>query len=197
MCKKEEKNLWADVMVVTNRRLSVRPFLEQVERICRHRPAGIILREKDLPEKEYEKLAAEVREICQSCQVLLVYHSFIRAARRSGIRAIHLPLAALEESPAGELAREFAVLGVSVHSREEACRAEALGATYLTAGHVYATDCKKGLPHRGTDFLREVCGAVHIPVFGIGGIRLEQTQIEEVKSCGAAGACVMSAAMEL
>ena len=40
----------------------------------------------------------------------------------------------------------------------------------MTAGHIYATDCKQGLPPRGLDFLEEVCRAVDIPVWAIGGI---------------------------
>ena len=34
-------------------------------------------------------------------------------------------------------------VGVSVHSVEDAREAELLGASYLTAGHIYTTDCKK------------------------------------------------------
>ena len=41
--------------------------------------------------------------------------------------------------------------------------AERLGATYVTAGHIFTTDCKKGLPPRGLDFLKNVCDAVTIP----------------------------------
>ena len=66
----------------------------------------------------------------------------------------------------------------------------------MTAGHIFATDCKAGLPPRGTDFLKEVCSAVQIPVYAIGGIRPEEKQIEKVLSCGAAGACIMSGMME-
>ena len=71
-----------------------------------------------------------------------------------------------------------------------------MGADYLIAGHIYATDCKKGLPPRGRDFLREICSNLSVPVYGIGGISLEEKQIGEVLDCGAKGACVMSGAME-
>ena len=48
-----------DVIAVTNRKLSQRPFLEQIKRVCQLRPEAIILREKDLSETEYAKLAEE------------------------------------------------------------------------------------------------------------------------------------------
>lgn len=87
----------------------------------------------------------------------------------------------------------FEIMGASCHSVDEARQAQALGCTYITAGHVFATDCKKGLAPRGTGFLREVCEAVNIPVYGIGGIGAGN--IAEVQRAGAKGACVMSGAM--
>jgi thiamine-phosphate pyrophosphorylase len=87
----------------------------------------------------------------------------------------------------------FRVIGASCHSVEEALEAQQLGCTYITAGHVFATDCKKGLPPRGLDFLRAVCAAVDIPVYAIGGINSENLQ--DVMKCGAAGGCIMSGLM--
>ena len=49
----------------------------------------------------------------------------------------------------------------------------------MTAGHVYVTDCKKGLPPRGLEFLKEVCTKVTIPVYAIGGIHAGTGQIQE------------------
>ena len=77
-----------------------------------------------------------------------------------------------------------------------ALKAEKLGATYLTAGHIYATDCKKGVPPRGLDFLRNVCEKVNIPVYAIGGIHVGTGQMEEVMKCGAKGGCIMSEMMK-
>ncbi|WP_455958797.1 thiamine phosphate synthase, partial [Anaerotignum lactatifermentans] len=79
----------------------------------------------------------------------------------------------------------------------EAEEAEKLGATYITAGHIYATDCKKGLPPRGLTFLEEVCRRVSIPVYAIGGIKINEKQLREVIDCGAKGGCIMSGMMQL
>ena len=73
-------------------------------------------------------------------------------------------------------------------------RAEALGATYLTASHIFPTDCKKGVPPKGLDFLKEVVEAVHIPVYALGGITKDRT--DDVMSTGAAGYCMMSEFMK-
>ena len=87
--------------------------------------------------------------------------------------------------------------GVSVHSAEEAKAALALGAAYLTAGHIYASSCKQGVPPRGLAFLKEICTLSPVLVYAIGGIGLNKAQLEEVLACGAAGACVRSAFMRL
>lgn len=81
--------------------------------------------------------------------------------------------------------RHFSTVGASVHSPEEAREAQALGADYVTAGHVFATDCKRGLEPRGLEFLRETVNAVSIPVFAIGGISAEN--VKAVRKAGAAG----------
>ena len=86
--------------------------------------------------------------------------------------------------------------GASCHSVEDALCAYKLGCDYVTAGHVYITDCKKGLAPRGIDFLKKMCDSVPIPVYGIGGIDLESDQIDEVKQAGAKGACIMSGYMK-
>ena len=48
--------------------------------------------------------------------------------------------------------KHFNIIGASTHSLEDAKIAEKLGATYITASHIFATDCKKGLEPRGWIF---------------------------------------------
>ena len=83
---------------------------------------------------------------------------------------------------------------VSVHTVEEAINAERLGADGLIAGHIFVTDCKKGLAPRGLDFLKEVCDAVSIPVFAIGGI--DEKNSQSVIDSGAFSVCMMSNLMK-
>ena len=182
-----------NMLAVTNRKLCAVPFLEQVERLASFHPAGILLREKDLNEAEYEALARQVLEVCQKQKTTCIIHSWPQTARRLGCKNLHLPMESLRRH-AGELS-DFTCLGASVHSAAEALEAQKLGATYVTAGHVFLTDCKKGMPPRGLGFLREVCETVDIPVYGIGGV--DQENFRQILEQGAAGYCVMSQAMRL
>ena len=67
-------------------------------------------------------------------------------------------------------------------------------AAYLTAGHIFQTDCKMGVPPRGIRFLEEICENVSIPVFAIGGVK--PGNLHQVQGAKAAGACMMSEYME-
>lgn len=177
------------IVCVTCRSLCPRPLEQQVERIAAAGIKRLILREKDLSQEEYIRLAAAVLEQCRRVGVECILHSFPEAARSLGVTKLHMPLHMLTEA----LCSEFEITGTSVHSVEEAVRAEKLGASYVTAGHIFATDCKKGVPPRGLDFLREVCGSVDIPVYAIGGINGDN--MNSVLSAGADGACIMSGMM--
>ena len=182
----------SDILCVTSRALCGEEFLTRLDRIAAAHPAGILLREKDLSEGAYEELARQALAACQAHGVRCVLHTFVPAALRLRADAIHLPLPILRQMGEGEKAR-FQILGASCHSPADAREAQRLGCTYITAGHVFATDCKKGLPPRGLDFLREVCRSVDIPVYAIGGIRPEN--MTAVRAAGAAGGCVMSGLM--
>ena len=182
----------SDILCVTNRKLCREDFLTRIERIAACHPAGIILREKDMNPENYKELAAAVMEICEQHGVRCILHSFPDVAISLQADAIHLPLHLLREMSQEQKAH-FTILGASCHSVEDALEAQALGCTYITAGHIFETDCKKGLPGRGLDFLRNVCAAVDIPVYGIGGINADNIAL--VRDAGANGACLMSSLM--
>lgn len=188
-------NLFHNVIAVTNRRICARPFMEQIKRVCSQQPRALILREKDLSPEDYLLLAENVLAICRTYHVPCILHTYAEAAQKLGCQNIHLPLHLLRKSLPHP--KDFSLIGTSVHSPEEAAEAEKLGASYVIAGHIYATDCKKGLPPRGTSFLRNVCQTVAIPVYAIGGIHPEPAQIDEVTACGASGVCMMSDMMRL
>lgn len=180
-----------EIIAVTARHLCPRPLWEQIPRI---REAGIrrvILREKDLTSDAYTALAERVLLACERSDVALTIHNFPDSARKLGIAALHMPLPLLTE----QISREFANVGTSIHSPEQLRQAEKLGANYVTAGHIFATDCKKGLPPRGIPFLESIIAQANVPVYAIGGITADH--LELIRQTGASGACIMSGAMQL
>jgi len=152
----------------------------------------IVLREKDLEEREYEKLAEQVLSVCQDFSVKCSLHQNIQTAKRLCAGSLHLSLQ-LAMKNQQEL-RNFKWLGISTHSLGQVEEAQKCGADYVFYGHVFATDCKRGVPPRGLDALREICKAAKIPVYAIGGISPENAG--KALEAGASGVCVMSWAMQ-
>lgn len=181
------------VMCFTNRKLCDEDYIKRLTDIAYSEISATVLREKDLSEDEYYELAKKVNEIYKKAGKTLILHNFYKVAKRLDIDKIHLPLSVLESMNEEERAY-FKILGASCHSIEDAVKAQKYGCTYITAGHIYATDCKRGVSPRGLDFLREITHKVSIPVWAIGGISMDN--IEEVASCGAYGGCIMSGLMK-
>ncbi len=174
------------VIAVTNRKLCNDCFAERVQKILSAEPFLVILREKDLSDGEYEKLAGKIISGNDEYKNILSLNRPGIAAKL-GVENVHLTIHDLRGNGRPEGIKR---VGVSVHSADEAKEAQNLGADYLIAGHIYATDCKKGILPRGIDFLRKVVGSVKIPVFAIGGI-CEQNFREPLEN-GAKGVCLMS-----
>lgn len=164
------------------------------------KPDILILREKDMPEPLYLEFFQKVWEKSQAYAApgqrpAVIPHTYLSAARQMGAGRIHISFPFLLECKETGALEGLREIGVSIHSPQEALEAQELGASYLTAGHIFATDCKKGLPPRGIPFLEEVCGCVRIPVYAIGGISKENLPL--VQSTKAQGACMMSKYMKM
>ncbi len=179
------------LICVTNRLLCQDNFLERLDRIAQGKPWAILLREKDLSLVEYKRLAESVRDICLKHRVPLIVNKYMEVAAELKCDALHLSMPDLRKYR-NEI-KQFSCVGASVHSVSEAEEAQRLGVAYLIAGHIFPTESKKGVPPRGLSFLRDVCAAVEIPVYAIGGIT--EDKVRDVLGAGARGVCVMSEAM--
>jgi thiamine-phosphate diphosphorylase len=103
------------------------------------------------------------------------------------VGGLHLPESALEM----EALPKFPVMGFSVHSLENAKRAEAQGADYLIYGSIFPTASHPEIAAVGLDELNKVTQAVSCPVYAIGGI--SAANAKSCKEAGAYGVAVMSA----
>ncbi len=174
------------VIAVTNRRLCKEDFFKRLESIAKAEADYIILREKDLEEREYFALAEKCLKICGD---KLIINSRVETAKTLGVKAIQLSFGDFlkyEKEP-------FEKIGVSVHSLEEAKKAADMNADFIIAGHIFETDCKRGVEPRGVEFIKEIAQNVKAPVFAIGGISLETAPL--LKNSGIAGVCIMSGLM--
>ena len=179
--------------IISNRKLCENENLErQIEKIFSAYEKKIILkkfeivtltlREKDLDKNEYLNLVKKIYPICEKYRINLILHQNYDNFK------------SLNKNIREELIKKYKRIGVSIHSLDEAKEVESLGATYVVGGHIFKTDCKKGLEPRGLNFIKELSSILTIPIFAIGGINKENSNL--VLNSGAFGVCMMSSLME-
>ena len=196
--------------IISNRKLCENENLEkQIEKIFLAYERKIILknfdivaltlREKDLNKNEYLKLIEKVYPICQKYKINLILHQNydLNLDEKYKIDGIHLSyniFKSLNENIKAELIKKYKRIGVSIHSLDEAKEIENLGASYVVAGHIFETDCKKGLEPRGLKFIEDLSSTLSIPIFAIGGI--DEKNSQSVINSGAFSVCMMSSIMK-
>ena len=196
--------------IISNRKLCENENLEkQIEKIFSAYERKIILknfdivaltlREKDLDKNEYLKLIEKIYPICQKYKINLILHQNydLNLDDKYKIDGIHLSyniFKSLNENIKAELIKKYKRIGVSIHSLNEAKEVESLGASYVVAGHIFETDCKKGLEPRGLKFIEDLSSALTIPIFAIGGID-EKNSLSVINN-GAFSICMMSTLMK-
>ena len=196
--------------IISNRKLCENENLEkQIEKIFSAYEKKIILenfeivaltlREKDLNKNEYLKLIEKVYPICQKYKINLILHQNydLNLDEKYMIKGLHLSyeiFKSLNKNIREGLIKKYKRIGVSIHSLEEAREVENLGASYIVAGHIFETDCKKGLEPRGLKFVEDLSSTLSIPIFAIGGID-EKNSLSVIDS-GAFGLCMMSNLMK-
>ena len=196
--------------IISNRKLCENENLEkQIEKIFSAYEKKIILknfdivaltlREKDLDKNEYLKLIEKIYPICQKYKINLILHQNydLNLDDKYKIDGIHLSyniFKSLNENIKAELIKKYKRIGVSIHSLNEAKEVESLGASYVVAGHIFETDCKKGLEPRGLKFIKDLSSALSIPIFAIGGID-EKNSLSVINN-GAFSVCMMSTLMK-
>ena len=159
------------------------------------------LRAKGAGEDAVESMAGPVQSVCEDAGIPLILNDFPQLVPSVGARGAHVGQDdfAVEDARwragralAGEVERPW--IGKSTHSLDQARAAEAEGADYIGFGPLFPTPTKAGRPAIGLSGIAAVHEAVGIPVFCIGGIRLEN--LARVVEAGARRVVVVSALLQ-
>ncbi|MBA2442645.1 MAG: thiamine phosphate synthase [Rubrobacter sp.] len=150
------------------------------------------VREKSGTARGLYETALDLAPRSRTAGARLSVNDRVDVALATGADGVHLAGKSLPPEVARGLVGAV-VLGVSVHSLEEAREAVAAGADYVTFGHVYPTSSKPGSPPRGVVELAEIVESVEVPVLAVGGI--EASSVREVLKTGASGVAVISAVL--
>ena len=181
----------------------VRP--ESIERAAEQMCAGgvdiVQLRAKGASDLEVEEYAQRLAPILESAGVPFIINDFPELVPAIGAQGAHVGQDDLgvEEarwragrSLAGELPPP--IIGKSTHSLAQALAAAEAGADYIGFGPLYATPTKLGRPAIGFSEIAEVHQRVSIPIFCIGGIKLEN--LDEVLAAGARRVVIVSGILQ-
>ncbi|RGX54528.1 MULTISPECIES: thiamine phosphate synthase [Anaerotruncus] len=178
--------------VVTDRSwLGKNDLAAQVEDTLRAGATFVQLREKQLDDAAFLAEARRIKAVTDRYGVPFVINDNVRVALACGADGVHVGQEDMEAGDVRKLLGPDKILGVSAHTMEEARLAEARGADYLGVGAVFSTSTKLDVNTLPFETLREICGAVSIPVVAIGGI--SRDNIRKLKGSGIGGVAVISA----
>jgi thiamine-phosphate pyrophosphorylase len=154
----------------------------------------IQLRAKTHASAEIAKIAAAVHDRASERGVPLVINDHPEIARRVCAEGVHVGQDDLPIAEVREIAGANCVVGKSTHSFDQAIRAFYEGADYVGFGPIFATPTKPDYPPIGLEEIRKVHNAVRIPIFCIGGIKLEN--LPEVIEAGARRIVIVSGLLQ-
>lgn len=179
-------------LMITDRRQSPRPLEETVKRALERGLRKILLREKDLDSRALYDLALPLRTLTKNFQAQLFIHDRVDVAQAVGADGVHLGWRSLPPEKVRALWPAPGLLGVSCHNGNEAERAWAVGADYITFGPIFSTPSKEGLlVPTGLEALKAIKEQAGGAVFALGGISEERAQA--VLEAGADGLAAIRA----
>ena len=187
-CDKKYMLLYA----VTDRTwVGEKTLYQQVEEALRGGVTCVQLREKDMGDEDFLQEAKEIHALCQQYGVPFIVNDNVAVAVACGAEGIHV---GQEDMAAGDVRRQVGssmILGVSVHTVEEAREAVHNGADYLGLGAVFPTSTKTDVDQMPNETLRAICDAVDVPIVAIGGIN--RSNIGKLAGSGVDGVALVSA----
>jgi thiamine-phosphate pyrophosphorylase len=182
--------------LVTDRDLALgRPLAEVVEQAVRGGATAVQLREKSLSALRFLAEVAEIKRTLAETGVPLFVNDRVDVALAASADGVHVGQDDLPAAEARRLVGPGVLLGVSVATPDEACRALADGADYVSVSPVFLTPTKPDAEVAvGLEGVARIRSAVPgAPVLAIGGIDAHNAR--DVVMAGADGVAVVSAIM--
>ncbi len=187
-CDKKTMRLYA----VTDRAWTGKQSLyAQVEAALKGGVTCVQLREKELPEADFLKEAMQIGALCRRYHVPFFINDNVDIALQCGADGIHVGQEDMAAGAVRQLVGEDMIIGVSVHSVEEALEAVKNGADCLGVGAMFSTSTKLDAGVLPKETLADICRAVDIPVVAIGGLTREN--ISQLAGTGVDGVALVSA----
>ena len=161
------------VLLITDRNQARWPLPEIVEASLAGGCRWVSVREKNLASTDRRRLCRAIVKLGETYGATVTLHGDLAGAEAARAHGVHVPFGTAPGAVKAILGKQ-ALVGVSVHSWDEAIRAQEDGADYVTVSPIYETPSKPGHgPPLGTEILGELCVALTVPVVALGGITRE------------------------
>ena len=147
-----------------------RSLYEQVEAALKGGVTCVQLREKELDEDAFLAEAVEIAALCKKYKVPFFINDNVDIAIKCKADGIHVGQEDMMASQVRQKVGKDMMIGVSVHSVEEALEAVKNGADCLGVGAMFSTSTKMDVDVLPKEILKDICEAVEVPVVAIGGI---------------------------
>ena len=169
-------------------------FLFRVEQALMGGAGLLQLREKERSTREYMELAEKVHALSARYNVPLIIDDRVDVALAVDAEGVHVGASDMPVATARKLMGREKIIGATAKTVPWAKEAWEQGADYLGVGAIYPTTTKVKTILTSVDTLRDICKAVPIPVYAIGG--LNKNNIDILQGIPVAGICVVSAIMK-
>ena len=148
------------------------------------------IRAKQTDKSIVAALAEEIHALTAPLGVPLILNDHPDLLRDVPAEGAHVGQDDLTVAEARAAAGRPVIIGKSTHSIAQARAAAGEGADYLGFGPLFATPTKPGRPAIGVQDIATVHGLVSVPIFCIGGIKLEN--LAQVRDAGARRVVIVS-----
>lgn len=152
------------------------------------------LRAKTQSLSEIAKLGRELHLLTADAGVPFVINDHPEIARDLGAEGVHVGQDDISVIRARSIAGEQCFVGRSTHSLAQANAAVGEGADYIGFGPLFATPTKPDYKPVGLADIHAVHTQVHLPIFCIGGIKLEN--LAQVIAAGARRVVIVSGLLQ-
>ncbi|MBR6873904.1 MAG: thiamine phosphate synthase [Ruminococcus sp.] len=164
---------------------------QQVEAALKGGVTCVQLREKELDDEAFLSEALEISALCRRYGVPFFINDNVGVAIKCKADGIHVGQDDMSASDVRRLVGDGMMLGVSVHTVQEALEAVKAGADCLGVGAMFSTSTKADADVVAMKDLKDICDAVDVPVVAIGG--LGKHNILQLAGTGVDGVALVSA----
>ena len=164
---------------------------QQVESALKGGATCVQLRKKELDEETFYEEAVAISALCRQYGVPFFINDNVEIAVKCHADGIHVGQEDMAAAQVRQRVGDGMMIGVSVHSVEEALEAVRNGADCLGVGAMFSTSTKTDINVLSQETLRDICAAVDIPVVAIGGIH--KSNLSQLAGTGVDGVALVSA----